>query len=182
MLGLCGEEMKAELPKPPFKCPECNRVHEELPDVGYREPYYTHELSGRERTARVQPIGMDLFILDNEHFFVRGVLLLPIKNTSSSLGFGVWSTLSKPNFSRYAEHFDDDLSAWGPMFGYLSNQIPGYPDTLALPLAVQTQGKGLRPKFRLENGQHPLIQDQREGMSVEKWWEIVGPVLHGPTD
>jgi hypothetical protein len=47
-----------------------------------------------------------------------------------------------------------------------------------LPLSVQTQRKGARPLLVLHDYEHDLVRDQREGMTIEKWWEIVGPVLH----
>ena len=173
--------METRLPTPPFKCSSCGKIHDELPDIGYREPYYTFGLPTAEKARRVR-LSTDLCALDEEHYFVRGLLQLPIQGSSETLGFGVWSSLSKANFSRYREHYDEDLSNWEPMFGWLSNQLPVFPDTLSLPLRVQTQGKGTRPFFMLENEDHELVRAQRDGISVEKWWEIVGPVLHWPND
>lgn len=171
--------MDAKLPTPPFRCSICNKVHNELPDVGYREPGYTHELTDLEKRKRVR-LTSDLCILDDEHFFIRGLMEIPIEGTSQTLGFGVWSTLSKVNFERYEAHFEEDMSDGAPMFGYLSNRLPGFPDKLSLQLSVQTQRKGMQPLFALHDCDHPLAVAQREGITVEKWWEIVAPVLHGP--
>jgi hypothetical protein len=169
--------MDAKLPTPPFKCATCNKIHDELPDIGYREPAYSHEITGEERARRIQ-LSSDLCTVDNEHYFIRGLIVLPIQGSTETLGLGVWSTLSKTNFDRYVQHFDEDLSSWEPMFGWLSNRLPIYPDTLSLPLSVQTQGRNTRPLFTCHESDHPIVRDQREGITVEKWWEIVGPVLH----
>ncbi|HTW34798.1 MAG TPA: DUF2199 domain-containing protein [Rhizomicrobium sp.] len=169
--------MDAKFPTPPFRCSECDEIHHELPDVGYREPAYCFGVPEKEWSQRIH-LSSDTCVIDNEHFFVRGVMQFPVLGTSETFNWGVWSTLSKANFDRYVEHYDADLSSWEPMFGWLSNRLPGYSDTLALPLTVRTQQKGKRPLFTSEDAAHPLTQDQRAGITIEKWWEIVGPVLH----
>src|SRR5258708_11551929 len=60
-------------------------------------PYTTLFRSG------VNFLSEDFCVLEDEHFFVRGVLLIPIIGTGTSLGYGVWSTLSRANFQIYLE-------------------------------------------------------------------------------
>jgi hypothetical protein len=159
-----------------FKCPTCDDWHEGWPDVGYREPYYIAGISASEREKRVF-LTSDLCVLDSEFFFVRCLLFLKVRGTGENFAWGVWSSLSKDNFLRYQKSYDDDMSDWEPMFGYLSNQLSHYPDTLGLKLSVQPGTQGVRPSVQLEPTDHPLAIDQRDGMTLEKLLEIVGPYL-----
>ncbi len=160
-----------------FKCSTCDKWHEGLPDVGYREPLVAADVPQTECAKRLF-LTSDLCVLDNEHFFVRCMLFLPNTGADERFGWGVWSTLSQANFLRYQEHYDEDLSRWNPMFGYLSNRLPGFPDTLNLKLSVQPERRGMRPTVTLEPTDHPLAVAQRDGISIEKVLEIVEPFLH----
>ena len=159
-----------------FKCSTCDNWHEGWPDVVYREPDYTTGISGPEREKRIF-LTSDLCVLDDAFFFIRCLLFLPVRGTGEDFAWGIWSSLSKGNFLRYQKAYDEDMSDWEPMFGYLSNKLPHYPDTLALALSVQTGAQGSRPTVQLEPADHPLIVDQRDGLAFEKLLEIVGPFL-----
>lgn len=116
-------------------------------------------------------------MIEDRDFFIRCLLLLPIRNTDAKFGFGVWSSLSQENFTRYQKHYDEDMADWEPMFGYLSNRLPDYPDTLSLKLSVQPQKKGKRPELTLEPTEHPLAVDQRDGIALGRILEIVEPYI-----
>jgi hypothetical protein len=159
-----------------FKCATCAQWHEGWPDIGYDQPHYTKDISETERDRRVF-LTSDLCVLDNESFFVRCLLFLNVEGTEDNFAWGVWSSLSKANFQRYQASYDDDMSEWDPMFGYLANRLPHYPDTLSLKLSVQPGKRGERPTVELEPTDHPLAVDQRDGLAFEKLLEIVGPFL-----
>ena len=159
-----------------FKCATCDDWHEGWPDVGYSQPDHTTGIVGSERESRVL-LSSDLCVLDEKFFFVRCQLPMKVRGTGENFAWGVWSSLSKENFQRYYASYDEDMSDWDPMFGYLSNRLSHYPDTLGLKLSVQTRGKGDRPTVQLEPTNHPLAIDQRNGMTLEKLLEIVGPYL-----
>jgi hypothetical protein len=159
-----------------FKCSKCDDWHEGWPDVAYDEPDYTVGIAGPEREKHVL-LSSDLCALDEEFFFIRCRLLVKVRGTGEDFGWGVWSSLSKENFKRYYASYDQDMSDWEPVFGYLSNRLPHYPDTLNLKLSVQTGARGARPTVLLEPTDHPLAIDQRDGISLEKLLEIVGPHL-----
>jgi hypothetical protein len=106
------------------------------------------------------------------------MLRFPIKGLDEDFGWGIWSSLSQTNFFRYQKHYNENMSGWDSMFGYLSNRLPEYPDTLNLKLSVQPGAKGDRPTALLEPTDHPLSLDQRDGMSLELALKIAGPYLH----
>jgi hypothetical protein len=160
-----------------FKCTKCHKWHEGLPEVSYDRPRYAHDVPETERESRVR-LGSDLCAVDNEHFFIRVRLPLKISEIGEEWGWGVWSSLSEKNFKRYVTHFDEDMSAWEPMFGYLSNQLPDYPDTLNLKLTIQPGPKGMRPEALLEQTDHPLAIEQSGGIALERVLKFCEPFLH----
>jgi hypothetical protein len=171
-LGVGGGEVTLR-----YKCPTCGAWHEGIPDVGYAMPLFAHELTDAERAERVT-LSNDLCTLDDAHFFIRCLLHIPVVGTDETFGWGVWSTLSRANYARYVQQFDDDMSDWEPMFGYLANRLPHYPNTLSLKLDVRPAPKGARPSLHLWETDHPLFRDQRDGISLERALEFAADFLH----
>jgi hypothetical protein len=112
-------------------------------------------------------------------YFIRGVLHVPIAERRETLGYGVWSSLSESSFERAYELWDDPARVEEePYFGWLSNSLPGYPETLNLPLDVVVEALDRRPSLVLHDGDHPLIEEQRRGISLERVREIAELNLH----
>jgi hypothetical protein len=107
------------------------------------------------------------------------VLDLPLKGTEgSSFGFGVWSTLSEKNYKLYCESFDSGQQGdLGPWFGWFSNRLKGYPDTLNLKCQVHPRPGRRRPWIEITQEDHLLAVEQREGISIDRLAEIMA--LHG---
>jgi hypothetical protein len=62
----------------------------------------------------------------------------------------------------------------GPFFGWLCTRIAFYQqDTLLLKTFAHFRGGGLRPFIELEPTDHPLAVDQKNGIPLEKAWQIV---------
>ncbi len=161
-----------------YRCSKCDLWHEGFSDLSYDRPGYAADVPEEERGTRVF-LTSDLCVVDDEHFFIRCNLRMRVKGTDDDFGWGIWSTLSKEKFLRYQKHYDEDMSGWDPMFGYLSNSLPNYPETKSLRLSVQPTTRGLRPLATLEPTDHPLAVDQREGISLERALKFTEPFLHG---
>jgi|SRR5262245_49559785 len=165
-----------------FTCATCGRVHEGLPDVAFDAPVYYREIPEAERAARAY-LSSDLCVIEERDFFVRGVLEIPIVGSDEVFGWGVWVTLSRPHFERYVELFDvEPPPGEGPWFGWLSNRLPGYPDTLSLKTHLHLRSLPHRPGIELEPTDHPLAVHQREGIGLGALLEMIGPRLHGEPD
>lgn len=112
-------------------------------------------------------------------YFIRGVLEIPIIGTDDVLGYGVWSSLSEKSFDRVLELWDDPRRTEEPAyFGWLSNSLPGYPETLNLKMEVITRDLDGRPVFELQDGDHPLIAEQRNGITMDRVREIAELNMH----
>ena len=104
---------------------------------------------------------------------------MPIEDHEEPFVYGVWSSLSEASFRRVVELWDDPARIEeDPYFGWLSNSIPGYPETVNLPLSVITGSLELRPSFLLHDGDHPLIREQREGITTARVRELAEVNLH----
>ena len=160
-----------------YRCPKCEEWHVGFPDIGYASPQHVSSIPEAERSKRLF-LTSDLCVIDDEDFFIRCVLLLPVQGIPDTFGWGVWSTLSETNFLRYRQHYDEDMSGWAPMFGYLSNKLPDYPDTLNLHVSVQPQEKGARPHLTLNHTDHPLYLEQQNGIALDKVLRLVESYLH----
>jgi hypothetical protein len=161
-----------------YRCTTCGAIHDGLPDVGFRWPDPYFAVPESERSHRIKAT-IDVCAIDDDEFFIRGVLLLPIKESSDHLGLGVWVSQKRENFQTYLDNFDTpDI---GPFFGWLSNEISFYErESFALKTMAHFQGNNQRPLIELQPSDHPLYLDYANGITLDRAWSIVH--AHGPTN
>ncbi|HLJ88794.1 MAG TPA: DUF2199 domain-containing protein [Candidatus Angelobacter sp.] len=173
-----------------WKCGDCEEWHTgPCLDFGYSSPYYWRKEHEEEsRKASLLPgwseeqqrtfLSSDYCAVDDNDFFVRGVIHLPIIGAAETLRWGVWGSLSRENFKRLREMDGKAECVDLPhMFSWLSTKLPGYPDTLSLKMFAHIQEPGLRPHFRLEREDHPLSHEYHQGISAERVKEIMMEIL-----
>ena len=139
--------------------------------MGFRWPDPYFGVPEPERATRIKATS-DTCSIDDEDFFIRGVILVPIRNHADHFGIGVWVSQKRENFQAYLDNFDSaDI---GPFFGWLSNRIRFYqPETWALPTMAHFQGHNRRPLIKLKPSEHPLYRDFAEGITMDRAWSIV---------
>jgi hypothetical protein len=92
---------------------------------------------------------------------------------------GAWATLSRESFVRYIEAFDGgEQDELGPWFGWFSNRLEGYPDTLNLKCQVHPVSGRQRPLVLLEPTSHPLAVDQQTGVTFDRLLDIYAVCGH----
>lgn len=161
-----------------FGCSCCGQRHEQLPFAyGALAPAHWQE-SYAERAESV--LGDELCVIGGEHFFVRARLLLPVADADAEFEWGVWVSLSGPNFERMTELWTDPKrAAEPPSFGWLSTELSLYePETLNLKTMVHSQPVGIRPTVELEPTDHPLAVEQRMGITLARVRDIAERLLH----
>ena len=164
-----------------FICSSCGQIHDGFADLALEAPYYFYTVPEGERKHR-SPLTSDLCSIDDEDFFIRGCLEIPIVGRPDPFSWGVWCSVSRANFERYREVFDVRQSHVGPFFGWLSSRLPGYPDTLGLKVMAHLRDEKTRPWFELEHSDHPLSVDCVQGMTAERLQEIYDEAhLHAST-
>jgi hypothetical protein len=127
-------------------------------------------------------LSSDQCVIDDEHFFVRGLVEIPVVDGDGPFTWGVWVSLSKANFERTTALWHDPNRVNEPSyFGWFCNSIPAYPETLHLKTAVHTRGVGLRPLIELEATDHPLAVEQRDGITAARV-RTIAEIMHHHND
>jgi hypothetical protein len=168
-----------------WKCSVCGALHEGLPlDWAFDAPAYWNE----DKHAGDGFHNADLCVIprtdEGDDHFVRGLIEIPILDSTADasdyFGIGAWVSLSERNFKWYVAHFEATEDEQGePWFGWLSNSIPIYPDTLGLHTNVHLRGGDLRPLIEVEPTDNPLSLDQRHGITLERARELSARWFHG---
>ncbi len=161
-----------------FECRSCGEVHRGIPSFGPDAPATYYSIPEPERSDRCH-LASDDCVVDEEEFFIRGCLEIPVQSISEPFVWLVWCSLSHDSYTNWvATYHQDKRSDVGPFFGWLNTQLPFYDDTLNLKTMVHLRDDGLRPLIELEPTQHPLAVAQREGMPVSVVEEFVSNLLH----
>jgi hypothetical protein len=159
-----------------FTCSCCGKEHEGLPDLAFGAPEDYVRISAEEKETIAKKAD-DLCSINDEQFFVRGILMVPIAGSDAEFGWGVWVSLNREDFYRYIDLYDAE-DARERYVGALRNSLPGYPDTLSLPVDVHLQPYPDRPKIVVHESDHPLSVHQREGIELDALQRIVESYLH----
>lgn len=92
-----------------WKCSSCGDMHHGLFDLGCAKPDFWQgsedHLPNSAIASSTNCLTDDFCVLNDEHYFVRCILRLPLVCASGEyFAFGVWATLSKKNFAVYMKN------------------------------------------------------------------------------
>lgn len=160
-----------------FKCSSCDAWHPGLFDLACNRPDpcpRSIPVAEEEPSDENNFLTSDLCVLGGKTFFVRAILELPLRDgpADQRFAFGVWTSLSGKSFRSYLEDDGDAFRAGEGWFGWLANTLKGYPGEPTLGCDVFPQDGNMRPKLVLHDAEHPLVRDQREGISFDRLLEI----------
>jgi hypothetical protein len=152
-----------------FLCASCGENHVGLAQSFAADfPDRYPNLSREERDTRAV-ISSDQCIIDQEEFYIRGCLEIPILGAEEPFIWGLWARVKEEDF--------DDLSAnWeasgrefrsGPYKGRLANALAIYAQTFNLRLEMRVRPVGTRPLFWIED-ESELADLQRNGMTWQR--------------
>jgi hypothetical protein len=162
-----------------FKCLGCEEWHEGMPSFGADAPSLYYSISDSERDERCH-LTSDTCVIDDKFFFVRGCLEISIIGADEPFIWGVWVSLSDKNFDEFLSTLDKlNRSEFGPYFGWLSTELPLYPNSQNLKTHLHIRDDGLRPLIELEPTSHPLAVEQSEGITVGRLGEIYAACMYG---
>ncbi|MFF3947573.1 DUF2199 domain-containing protein [Streptomyces sp. NPDC001902] len=163
---------------PGFTCSCCGSHHAELP-MSYSTPAPDYWQATFEQDPD-SVLSSDQCVIKGEHFFLRGLIEIPVIGADEVFSWGVWVSLSRDNFARALEVWDTPgRESEKPCFGWLSTELALYsPSTVNLKTNAHTRPVGRRPYIELEPTDHPLAVEQRTGITRDRVREIAMAVLH----
>ncbi|MEU1529355.1 DUF2199 domain-containing protein [Streptomyces fagopyri] len=125
-------------------------------------------------------LSFDQCVIKGQHFFIRGLIEIPVIGSQDIFSWGVWVSLSRDNFARALEVWNTEgREAEKPYFGWLSTELALYSEsTTNLKTNAHTRPVGKRPFIELEPTDHPLSVEQRTGITQDRVREIAMAVLH----
>ncbi len=167
----------------PWRCEVCGVVHSDsVAALGADAPQYWYDLPPTERSRRAE-LSSDQCLIDDQHFFVLGRLLLPVINEEEAFELLVWVSLSPQNFRRMSELWTTPGREGEPAyFGWFSSRLPGLPETMNLKCHVHTMPVGERPSVELEPSAHPLALAQRDGLTRPQLQSLIALLMHPQTE
>ena len=161
-----------------FTCVACGEIHDGIPAWHFAAPVQALAIPKEDRRNRVE-LTEDDCVIDGDQFYLKGLLEIPIQDTSQPFTWGVWVSVSEESYVRFSELFDDPLRESGEwFFGWLCSSVPGYPDTQLLKTNLRVREYPMRPLIELEPTDHPLAIDQREGINRDRAVGMAQSLLH----
>jgi hypothetical protein len=163
-----------------YLCAICGKHHDELPMCfGSPAPGLWHSIPEAERAARVE-LSSDQCVIDGQHFFVLGRILIPVQDGPGPFIWLAWVSLSEANFLRTCKLWQSKgREIEPPYFGWLQSALPYEPTTLSLKTQLQTMPLGERPNILLERTDHPLSVEQHTGITMARVQQIAEAAMHG---
>ena len=111
-------------------CPDCGRKVSGLDrEVTFGFPDEVFALSDDERVRRVAGFGKSFVTLDSDRFFLR--VLLPVQlDIGREFRFGVWIEVSKREYKRIWDLWDEPEYSTVSVEGVLANAVPPWADAI----------------------------------------------------
>jgi len=161
-----------------FRCHECGEIHRGSPSFSSDRPPLSPDI-GEDRIV----LDTDTCVLDDEEFFIRGLLEIPIHGVADPFTWGLWVSQSEESFERYVATYDQDQSNDGS-FGWLAVTMPGYYSAAedepleVLGCDVFWREPGVRPLIVPKECDHPLYRDVADGICWDRAMELASLAMH----
>ena len=116
---------------------------------------------------------------DEREFFLRANVELEVTGAQDPLVFSAWVKLSPEDMARIVQRWELPERDSDPAYlGVLANDLPGYPQTIGLDVEIHTGEVGKRSRAVITPADHPLADQQWEGMTPEQVQGIAEVLAH----
>jgi hypothetical protein len=161
-----------------WTCSCCGRQFTELPlDWTIDAPVPYLDIPETERASRAA-LTENFCTVDDNEFYIYGLVEIPIIGHADTLRFGVWTSLSAASMEKVSDVWSSPgRHAVGPFFGWLCSTLPLYPNTFGLKTHVHLRAPPIVPYVELEPTEHPLAVEQRRGVTIARVVEIAEALL-----
>jgi len=102
-----------------------------------------------------------------------------LTDVADSTRWGLWAEVAEKDLTRVLALWDDPRQADEPAFAAIvANRVPGYPETIGLPVEMRLTGPSSRPALAFDaSNHHPFAAECREGVPVHRvveWLKAMG--------
>lgn len=130
-----------------FVCHICGQSHDGVPRSFAADfPDMYASLSETDRKSRAS-ISSDRCIIDEQWFFIRGCLGIPIRKSDDVFLWGLWASMKEEAFNEISEAWKEEgrERRLDSVKARLANSLSVYPETINLKLRIVIQPVGTRP-------------------------------------
>jgi len=112
-------------------------------------------------------------------FFLRANVEFEVAGAGDPLVFSAWVRLSPEDMIRLMQRWESPERNSDPAYlGVLANDLPGYPQTIGLEVEIHTGEVGERSRAVVTPADHPLADQQWEGMTSGQVQGIAEVLAH----
>jgi hypothetical protein len=153
-------------------------MHEGLPVFEIRTPFSYEAIADSEHKSRCE-LAANHCVIDNEWFFLYGLIKIPVHDHAGFLQLGAWVSISKESYVDWKSQSSQELIKSKPSyFGWLNISLAMYPPTLNLKTQIHIAGGNELPEIELEPTDHPLSIEQRNGINGGRLVDLYTKILH----
>lgn len=157
---------------PDRRCPCCGRRFSGIFDIGFAAPDAWPHPPRADQSDLV--VGTDRltseFCRIGQSYFLRGVMVFPLRGTDEGFSFGPWAEVSKPVFDACLDAIANPDHAFPPAEGLLANELPGFAEAFGTVLNLGLPDPAQRPLLRALDG--PLSSAQADGLTFDSLLDI----------
>ena len=178
LLGWLKKLFYRDNPANSYSCNICGKIHSGLPmDMAYVNPADYFMIPPNERAERIRK-DEDVCVIDNDSFYIRGVLPIPVIDSNNDFRWGTWVKVEECDFKTYMRYWEASASQELPILkGYLSGGLKPYPESDMMQVDIHLQSDNQRPIFRVPSSEAPLAIDQQKGITMKQVHTFVEPIL-----
>jgi hypothetical protein len=146
----------AQISTETWRCATCGKSHVGVPMSFAAEfPDMYANMKREQRDTRAL-IGSDQCVIDQQWFFLRGCLEVPILGSEEPFVWGLWAWFKEVVYDEVTDFWtlEGREKLHGPYKGRLANALTVYPETHNLKTEISLQAVGTRPLFRIEETDH----------------------------
>jgi len=119
-----------------------------------------------EKTCRYND---EIYIYEEEYFYIRGILPLPIHDMDRDYNLGVWVQVSKNSFDRiYDLWSNENQSLEAPFEALLANNVPLTQGSKDANVQIKLMGPKTRPFVIVKDENCSLLDEQTLGIALHR--------------
>jgi len=157
------------MPEELIKCPCCEKmVPASSIELTFIKPDDIAAMDAKDIEEKCR-YNDDIFIYENESFFVRCILPLPVHDKAENYCLGVWAKVSENSFQHIYDLWDEeDQTNEKPIEGLLANNVPLTTGSINAKIMVQLIGAKSRPEVTVTDQDCSLYKEQTCGITIHR--------------